>query len=334
MTLEQVINQFLSKTSNYYGYKKSTVSNLFFNKRENAEDKKSFVDRLGGSYYSENVDASVFAAAVKETVTGYSSNKDSAIDIFKRLEKYIEKEMKCKIGTKFPDIPVSNSFERLMFIAKYFHDPSKTVEGLEDELWTRGRTLEDDLNRLRGNIDPIQVCGKQFIISDTEREKGHIYFGSTAHPIFLTCNLTQVVAMLKGLDELSNKPEWKGYTDTLEESIYQQLSNYGKERIKKVLTELIPDDVGIIERLDSTSKKTFYTEYECSNRGTNALLMSLKNEKPVFVEYMAENGPIFYENVKCLEYMEDGFLVEIDGKQYKLNSKLVIRSSVNKEDLF
>ena len=89
-----------------------------------------------------------------------------------------------------------------MFIAKYLQDKEHRISELPDILWVNSRTIEEDLSRLRGINDPIQVCGKKFYISDTVRQDGRISFQSTAHPIFLAENLTQVLILLKGLREI------------------------------------------------------------------------------------------------------------------------------------
>ena len=333
-TLLETIEKFVSKQANYYGYKKTTIDNLLLGNKELYDSK--FLTLLSDDLNSETVDSQKFALAVKESVMSYSSNKDSAIDIFKHLQQFVEKEMKCSITVDYPPIPVSNTFERLMFISKYFHDEKHTVEDLQDILWQSGRTIEADLAKLRGmDGDPLQICGKQFVIREMERDNGKFHFESTVHPFFLTANLTQVVAMLKGLDELAKKPEWRGYTDITSRQIWQQLSDYGKARAKYVMTNLLPEDARIVEKLEATANTSFYNEIECSNCGGNGLLMAMKNGCPAYVEYQTENGSEFLEHVRFISFGEEGTLVvEIDGKIRVLEERRILKSSMEKEGLF
>lgn len=332
MTIHEIVLKFISKKNNYRGFDKSTVSNLLLG---NSKSVSTFIEEMGDFFEAEAIDNEIYVHAVRETVKSYTSNKQSAISIFKMLTEYIEKELCCKIQIDFPPIPISNTFERLMFISKYFHDPKNTVGELEDILWVSDRTIEKDIAKLRGNDDdPIQICGKQFIIDDTVRTMGHLQFESTVHPFFLTCNLTQVVATLKGLAELSKQPEWKGYTQSLSRNIWDQLSDYGKERVKYVMTKLMPEDMSIVQELEDKSYDAFFSEADCSALGDNGLLMSMKNEKPAYVEYRSANGTVFYENVRFINYVDDGYRVTINGEERILEADKIIRSTVNKEKMF
>ena len=120
----------------------------------------------------------------------------------------------------FPPIPVSNTFERLMFIAKYLQGKDSKISDLPDILWVSNRQIETDLSRLRGLDDPIQVCGKKFYIPDTEREDGRITFQSTAHPVFLAENLTQILIMLKGLKAMAENPMFRPYAESSAKEIW------------------------------------------------------------------------------------------------------------------
>ena len=245
--------------------------------------------------------------------------------------------MSCTIPIQYPPIPVSNTFERLMFIAKYFHDDKGTVAGLTDELWVGERTIASDLAKLRGFEDPIQICGRTFKLEEDEieREDGTMKFKSTVHPFFLTCNLTQVVAMLKGLDRLSDLPEWRGYTKPLSNQIWEQLSDYGKQRIRTVLTELMPEEKDLLDRLEAeTSGRSFYSESYCTSLGQNALYECMKGAGPCIIEYKTEDGTEFIENVKLLQEKKDTFVVEINGERRELERNKILRSSRFKERLF
>ncbi len=335
MQLQDVIIEFTKKKTRYRGYDPKTVKNLLLGK----DDAPSFFwKEISGILSVERIDdytAEIYRLAVRDAVISYVSTKDSAIDIFRMLTEYIEKEMQCKIPIEYPPIPVSNTFERLMYISKYFHNEENTVSELTNKLWVGERTIEGDLAKLRGmDDDPLQVCGRKFTIDEVERENGRMVFKSTVHPFFLTCNLTQVVGMLKGLDSLSEIPEWKGYTRPLSNQIWEQLSDYGRERIKKVLSELMPDGMGLVEKLEKDSDRSFFSESYCSSLGQNAMYQSMKGGGPCTIEYMKGKDTEFIENVIVLRENNESFTVEVNGEKRELDRDKIIRSAIYKERLF
>ena len=75
------------------------------------------------------------AANIKDSVRAYSRNKDVAIHIYKDFLKFVKEKSGIEIAVEFPPISISNTFERLMFIAKYLQDPRHKVSDLPDRLW-------------------------------------------------------------------------------------------------------------------------------------------------------------------------------------------------------
>ncbi len=238
-------------------------------------------------YLEENMRSSV-----KSCVRG----KETAVQMYRKFAAYLEAQG-VDLTVQFPPIPVDNSFERLMFIAKYLQSPEARIADLPDLLWVSERTIEGDLARLRGLDDPIQICGHPFIVEDTERSGGQLRFASTAHPLFLTENLTQVLIMLKGLKEMARNPMYRKYAEATACDIWEQLSDYARARIRFVLTDLLPEDLSWYEGLEKEDEDTFYTERRCSVDG-NVWLDCLKNEKPFCVEYQEAEGPVIYTNCR------------------------------------
>lgn len=240
----------------------------------------------------------------------------------------------------FPPIPVSNSFERLMFIAKYLQEPDHRISDLPDVLWVGERTIEDDLRRLRGMDDPIQVCGKPFVISETERRDGRLTFGSTAHPIFLTENLTQVIIMLKGLKHMSQDPLYESYAKASAAEIWNQLSRYAKRRIRLVFKEILPEDLKWFDSLKIDTEDSFYTETQCSrvrNSGPGVVLDCMKNGKSWCMEYKDGDKRIFMKDCIFKESSYDGHrgcITIISGTEEKIIFlKNVIKSAYLPEEL-
>ncbi len=332
---QEVVREFAGKRSRYRGFKSDTVKNLLFGSETKPSSFWLQTEDIHSATTFDRHEIKIYTASVREAVKDYLSTKDSAIKLFRSLTEYVEKEMNCTIPITYPPIPVSNTFERLMYIAKFFHDEERTVDELPNILWVGERTIESDLAKLRGmDGDPLQICGKEFVIDDMHRSMGSMSFASTVHPFFLTCNLTQVMAMLKGLELLAGQPEWRGYVKPLSGQIWQQLSEYGKNRIKTVLTELMPDDAKLIENLDMELQKSFQTESYCTSLGDNAIFESMKGGRPCVVEYKTDNGSEFLEGVEVKQWNNDTYTVMINGQEKILERDKIIRSAMHKERMF
>lgn len=329
--IDTVIDNLLSEPmySKYcrYTFRKTTVKNVL--KQINQKYKSSF---------GENVlEADKLTSAIEETVKSYTSDKKTAIEVSKRLIKFLEEEHSFDIEISYPPIDTSNSFERLMYIAKELQMSDKTIEDLSDELWISARTLEKDIARLRGEDDPLQVCGKPFIVDEMVRQRGRIQFTTTVHPLFLTFNITQVIATLKGLKHMCEDPILGNYALISAKSIWQQLSDYAKKRILYVTEHLLPDDKNWYQSLNEPMDNHFYTEYQCSHtEGAGVLSDCIKNGKTCYIEYeINDEETIFLEECLVVPGSYNGGSVEVlvNGKVKTIDLKRVRRSAYNKEQL-
>lgn len=264
-----------------------------------------------------------------------------AITLYKDLVSYLKKKGVAVPEIEFPPIPVSNSFERLMFIAKYLQDSDNKISRLKDILWVSDRTIEEDLKKLRDSEDPIQVCGKKFFVPDTGRRKDSLHFSSTAHPVFLAENLTQVLVMLKGLKAMSENPLYEPYAKQTAREIWGQLSPYAKKRIRFVLEELMPADYAWYKALsEGEEDRYFHTESACSrinNMGAHVVLECIKNDKPFCVEYEADGKTYLYTDCRMEKgsYRGDppSVVVNCSGGHIRLQIDHIIRSAYTIEEL-
>lgn len=277
---------------------------------------------------------------IRECVKTYTSNKDTAIALFRDFVSFLGTKG-VDVHVVFPPIPVSNTFERLMFIAKYLQEKENHISDLPDILWISSRQIEADLARLRGLDDPIQVCGRKFFIPDTHRQDGRITFQSTAHPVFLTENLTQILILLKGLKVMSENPLYKPYAIESAKEIWNQLSTYARDRIRVVLQELMPEDYSWYGSLsDQYDGNSFQTEEAVSrihNAGANVLLDCLKNGKSFCMEYQTDEGIHYYNDCQIplgsYQAGAGGILVITSGGEIKIKIDRVIRSAYTEEEL-
>ncbi|MFH5835819.1 hypothetical protein ACHAL6_07060 [Proteiniclasticum sp. C24MP] len=328
-SVNEVIERFLSQPmyKRYFTgspFARKTIHNLF--------------QLLKQNYREEEILEDVMDDAMKETVKSYTSSKGSAIRIFRKFLEFLKDEYGQELQISFPEIDISSSFERQMYLAKMVQFEALNMEDLADKLWVSKRTLEEDLGRIRGKgTDPIRVCGKTFEVKEVERRNGRIHFASTVHPLFLTFNLTQVMATLKGLQAMSMEPAMKTYAMESAASIWQQLSVYAKERIFYVLTEIMPEEIVWYKELDQVVADLFQTEYEMGTKDPSAVLMDcIKNGKPFHVEYLTgEEKSVFYTGCTVIprSFGEGFFAVDSDQGRQVLYFDRVLKSAYTEEGL-
>ena len=279
-------------------------------------------------------DSESLAENIKSSVKAYTRDKDVAIRIYKSFINYLKREG-VDLEIQFPPIAISNSFERLMFIAKYLQDSKHKISDLPDSLWVSERTISDDIKKLRGlDDDPIQICGKVFKIEESERGRGILHFSSTAHPLFLTPNLTQIIVTLKGLKEMASDPLYADYAQYTATDIWEQLSDYAKARIHFVLSELLPEDLIWYESLKKEDNDHFYSEHKCSVNG-NVVCDCIKNGKSFFVEYKMDDGVCLYKNCTFIPgtYTGESIEIETENSRIVLQLKNIIKSTYTIEEL-
>lgn len=324
MNISTYIDSFARKKKFYeLSCDSKTVQNLL--KGDNPYSLNKQPSYENSEYLAENI---------KLSVRGYVRDKDVAISIYKGFIDFLSKN-EIELSIQFPPIAISNSFERLMFIAKYLQDPRHKISDLPDLLWVSERTISDDIKKLRGlDEDPIQICGKVFKIEDVERGRDVLHFSSTAHPLFLTPNLTQILVTLKGLKEMSSNPLYSNYAHFAASDIWEQLSDYAKTRIHFVLAELLPEDLTWYESLRKTDDEYFYSERRCSVNN-NVVLDCIKNGKSFFLEYKTADGICLYKNCVFVpgSYTGESIEIETDGSKVIIELENIIRSTYTIEEL-
>lgn len=261
------------------------------------------------------------------SVQDIKRNKDGAIEVYKLFLEFL-KNKGISADVEFPPIPVSNSFERLMFISKYFHEPGRKISKLPEILWIDPKTVKNDLKKLMGqDNDPLQVCGEVFVIPEIDDQNDTLTFESTAHPLFLTPNITQLIVTLKGLKEMSESPLYGYSAKTAAVNIWAQLSNYAKRRIPEVLEELMAEDPSWYESLENADKNLYHTERACSVN-TEIIFYSLKNiEETYFLEMQDGEKKHLYKKCRTTHYDSESFTIISDEGKKTLSRKNVIQAA-------
>lgn len=332
MDISAYISEYKRKRRYSSLYDTDTAKKILF-----GDSKSAFVQQPG---YTES---EYLAYNIRESVKKNPRNKVTAIRVYKDFVEFL-KQKKLPIEVEFPPVSIGNDFERLMFIAKYLQTPSSKVSSLPDILWVDKRTIDEDMAKLRGDDEKsIKICGKMFRV-DYKRKKDEVNFPSTAHPLFLTPNISQVLVTLKGLKALSNDPLYENYARTFAADIWEQLSDYAKDRIHFVLSKLLPEDLAWYESLnkkdladdeEDEEEYLFYSERRCSVRN-NVQLEAIKNDKPFHVLYQDEKGTCVYDNCIFIQGTFDGKSYEVNCTQgrVRLYFDKIISSAYTAEELF
>lgn len=323
---EEDIDIFIAQSS-YKSY--SEIAKKILKTSKNALIKQTGWDEAEYLYYN-----------IKTCVQSYSRDKDQAIYMFKDFVDFLQRNRGIIIKTpvKFPPIPISNSFERLMFISKYMQVEGHTREDVSDILWVSRTTVDNDFSRLLNpdNPEAIQVLGRPFVISGAKSSGGKVHFESTAHPIFLTPNLTQVLLILEGLKEKAQNPILETESISAASDIWNQLSYYAKSRIKYVLTEsLLISDLDWYESLENKEPSNSFHIEKKHPRDRGFVFDCVKNNRRTFcVEFNEEGTRRIYKD--CVgEKIIDGkdIIVKVGKKSHLLHIKDIVRISNTIEEL-
>lgn len=260
-------------------YLDTYVARLPMNKRKNHKEKLENVIKIQKD--QRLFDPEVFAADIKDAVKNANNGKDTLIGIFRGFTDFLANQ-NVNVPISYPPIPLSNAFERQMYILKYFQKKSRTMSSLQDKLWVSSRTLEDDLQVLRNYGDePVRLL-QQEITVPLLRDDGEIGFKSTAHPILLVPNLTQVMIQLEGLRAMCENPLYKGYAHALAENIWSQLTDYAKDRLRHVVTNVLHQDDSWYEALSDAAQPLFRDERDPSFLH-GEIMNHFKMQKPFYI---------------------------------------------------
>ena len=163
------------------------------------------------------------------------------------------------------------SLERQLSIAKDMHDFNKAKDfdrhEIAEKYLVSEKTIENDMKALR---EGISVMDQELRLSDVQLHNRKVTAVSTMHPLFLAQNLTQIISMLEGLRRMENNWVMSSYARNTAVSIWCQLSQYARERIRGTLVDLMGLDAGWYERIsheaEMHSGTMFYNEAEASDQ--------------------------------------------------------------------
>ena len=165
-----------------------------------------------------------------------------------------------------------------------------------------------------------------------ERNRDSVHFPSTAHPLFLTPNLTQVLVTLKGLREMAGSAVRRVCPDGGVRHLGTAV------RLRQIADPFCPvraaaGGSGLVRKSPKVGGWSFLSEARCS--GHNVVLDCIKNGKAFCAEY-ADDGiiRIFQDCVFVPgSYSGDSIEVNTADGPVRLYLTKIIRSAYTPEEL-
>ncbi len=240
----------------------------------------------------------VIEGIVVDIIQSETRDKAKTAARFKEFLTYLNKyyQVDIHIDEVLPQV-FSYEAERQLDLVKMLHEPLTKGE-LVERYAVSEKTLAKDLNALG--------CGKFFLgqeIRLEEAEEGEMKYVSSAHPVFMAMNLSEIFTLTIGLIQLGKKTAMESTYNHIAHVVYNQLSPYAKNLIRQRGEEL-----GIYFR-ENQGYRRYRQEKECKEGSMeNALLYAVKSGKRCKISYIASE--------KIIE--KSGHIRWIDFSTYKL----------------
>lgn len=221
---------------------------------------------------------------------------------------------------------VMNELERKIDIVKHFREYEKlTQEEIGDIYYVGEKTIRNDLREIREGY--LNAFGQKIDIGYDFEQKNLF---STAVPLFLAQNITQIVAMLNGLGMQREDYRYSCYAEATATNIWRQLSRPVRDRIMNDLVDALHLDREWYEFLDSGETEYKAAYYHERNIATNLgnILMFFKNGMRCTVLYDQDNQTKVCENTRITDSKEEYFEVE-DGTLIRYEKLIDIRETGN-----
>ena len=268
---------------------------------------------------------------MKESCLEYRYNKRTIINIYTDLLR----RLNLGVELDLPNCNFENSVERQLYLMRFFHpDEKHTIEDALNIFWMYSHErIVDDIKEL-GN-GSLSFLGKRIQIQyDKEHDKVISY--SSAHPIIMVENLTQVLIQLEGLKQMAKNKVYRKYAINSAAVIWNQLSDYAKNRIQYVLDELMEVETTFYDELP-LDEEYFKDEIKCSCiQGVNGVMNYLKNQKSFYIAYYNDDHSlIIQKHCEILKYtgLENITLHDIDkDKDFEVLGDNIICAAEEKEE--
>src|SRR5690625_1177671 len=288
------------------------------------EIKRKIVQRLERYFQSINLlhesiesvkqDPESFVMKTVDHIHSYTRSKKRLVDSLRKFFTYLNERYSLHINVDLY-LPIGRymtTYERHIELLKFLHEEPKTREQIAEHFGISATTLQKDINLLQsGKFDFLDYKMK----IDLERENNT--YDSTIHPVFLPLNLSEVYALTIGLKMLGENHIFSDIYDYIAQTIYSQLSPYGK----KIIEESAKKEQLTLEEID---EKAYRYEYDLLDE-------LLKSKRQGMYTYFIKSGE------QCeIEYREAGETKTVVGKmetaRYGQEKRAYDRIVVRKND--
>lgn len=268
--------------------------------------------------------------AIKDSIASYTRKKINAINIYKKYLDFLKKEYEINVDIAFPPV-FNNDFDRQMFIIKSLHQRRFSAAEIGEELWLSEKTVTTDLAALEEGISilgqGLKLKREENIYSNKER--------NTIHPVFLSANLTQIVIMLRGLENQSKDKAYQEYAVRLAANIGGELSDYGRQRIMDVSTQLNLNTQWFDILEEKRNRGLYSSESDCSyEEGAGNIINFLKNGKHCTVEVNREGKSQILKDCLIKAYLGDEIRILHEENEFQLPKNSVIRVTRFSKEIF
>lgn len=201
-------------------------------------------------------------------------------------------------------------FERRIEILKLLHDRKMRIGELAETFNVDDRTIRKDIESLRDGMD---LLGIRFQIESKHEGSQKHYYKSTVHPIILGLNLSELLALLKILEERSKGRAGDVYKNIFQ-SIYSQMTDYAEDIIAPKL-EGKYEKTNIINLLEEEAFK------------------QSKDYKLMFWEKSGNFIEITYLDTESSQTTEEVRLIGTKGDQIRIQKKDGNKNWINYNDI-
>ena len=178
-------------------------------------------------------------SAIDSYINKSTGDKLTMVQMVQDFYEWYEGKYKTKVETDIWDRqPIDVPLLRRIEIVKFLQKPG-TTEDIAKHFCVSDQTVRGDLRALR---DGISILGIKFRVEEetTGRDRKK-HYKSTAHPILLMLNLTEIQALLNELEELSRVKDTDLFS-SLADRIKKQLTQYAREKVCREEQEVQPSE--------------------------------------------------------------------------------------------
>lgn len=235
-----------------------------------------------------------------EYVRSSKGDKSASAGIIREFYNYYKRQHPgFKIDTELDTIVLMDTpVLRQLEILKYLHE-KHTMKEVAQHFGMSAAAIRRDVDKLRNGIG---FMGTRIRIEESKDPNHPLskYYESTAHPLFLTLNMTEVYLLLSALVFAENKNEivkgacHKNPYARIADAIYSQLSDYGKRIINRAFAD---------EKNFSDRKENSFLDERQAVTGENSTTTDI-------VGYMLKSGDTadsvdFVDNEGMLRHMDN-----------------------------